>query len=377
MPTWADGVADVTDPGSSKQAAGWLESEAPAVDHINWLHNVRGEWLDYIWQSALPAVIATSLVDKNTSPFGTDIFNTTIVWEPTQGKFYASIIEDTTSDWVAYQSTDGITWSSGTDVNTSATQQTITPAPIAYCPDNDRIGAASEDGFHLSSTDATSGFSTTPTGTLGFTGGASGLVWDDTNNLWIACGTLTATDGYIKTAAAAGVTWTQRDTEASAVPVSMAHDRAGQTVVTYGGTDLIHYSANGTTWTRQTTGMSKVFSRVWWCAFASVFVAFEGTSDTMYWSADGDVWALCPFGAVDEIIVCEDFLLFVDTASEALHYVGSVDAIKGDAPFINSGADMSSDDMSPRGVVNIWTGSGAAFSYYNVNDTLVNCTFSG
>jgi hypothetical protein len=198
------------------------------------------------------------------------------------------------------------------------------------------------------------------------------LVWDDTNNLWIACGTLTGTDGYIKTAAAAGVTWTQRDTEASAVPLSIAHDRAGQTVVVYGGTDLIQYSSNGTTWTRQTTGMSKVFTDAWWCPFASVFVA---ATDALYWSADGDVWALCPFGAVDEVIVCEDFLLFIDGTSKELHYVGSVDAIKGDAPYISVGADMSSDDLNPFNGLRTWTGSGTAFSYYNVNETLVNCTF--
>jgi hypothetical protein len=372
FPTWAtDGGADVTDPGSSKQATGWVEGEAPAADHTNWLHNARGEWLDFIWRSTLPTVIGTNLVDKNTSPFGTDVFNITLVWEPTQDKFYASVVETASTDWIAYESTDGITWSGGTTVDVSYLG-TPAPAEIAYCPDNSKIGAVTDAGFHLSSSNSVSGFSTTPTGTTGFTSGATGLVWDDTNNLWIACGTLTGTDGYIKTAAAAGVTWTQRDTEASAVPLSIAHDRAGQTVVVYGGTDLIQYSSNGTTWTRQTTGMSKVFTDAWWCPFASVFVA---ATDALYWSADGDVWALCPFGAVDEVIVCEDFLLFIDGTSKELHYVGSVDAIKGDAPYISVGADMSSDDLNPFNGLRTWTGSGTAFSYYNVNETLVNCTF--
>jgi len=62
-PTWAtDGGADVTDPGSSKQATGWVEGEAPAADHTNWLHRTRGEWLE--WASSLSRPLPNRLQDS-------------------------------------------------------------------------------------------------------------------------------------------------------------------------------------------------------------------------------------------------------------------------------------------------------------------------
>jgi len=377
IPTWADGAADVTDPGSSKQATGWIEGEAPAADHTNWLHNARGEWLEFIWRSSLPSIVALNLVDKNTSPFGSDILSVRILWEPTQEKFYATIQEGSTSDKIAYESTDGIAWGSGTTVNADDTASGA--VGIAYCPDNARIGTASENGFHLSSSNAVSGFSQTPTGTFSNINAAADVVWDDTNNLWIVSGAFT-TAGYIETAAAAGTSWTTRHTEGSAIIGRLAHDRAGQTVAIIVGTDNMHYSSNATTWTQQTTGMSKSFTRVEWCPFASLFVAYNSTSDTLYWSTDGDVWALCPFGAlIDHTgapywIVCEDFMLFADAANEELHYADSADAIKGDAPYINMGAIVSANDLSiPQN--SAYSGSDTAFSYYNADDTLVNCTF--
>lgn len=320
------------------------------------------------------SIIGEKLEDLNTSPMGTTIYSMTIVWEPTQEKFYVSLVT-TGNNWICYESTDAIAWSGAKTIN-SADGSTVQPAQIAYCPDNAKIGCASESGFHLSTGTGTSGFSATPTGTFSnISNGCSGLVWDDTNNLWIASGTGSGTNGHVETAAAAGVTWTQRDTEPASIATSIAHDRAGTTVVVYNGTDLIHYSTNGTTWTRQTTGMSKAFFQVWWCEFASVFVAYETTSDTLYWSADGDVWALCPFGTVEQVIVTENFLLFADATSEELHYAGSAAALKGDAPFINMGFAVSSGDLSPDSTMRRWQGSGTAFSYYNDNETLVNCTF--
>lgn len=325
----------------------------------------------------LHPLIAANLVNTNTSPFGTDVFGARIVWEPTQEKFYASISENTSQDWLAYESTDGVTWSGGTAINLSD-DFSAGPAQIAYCQANAKIGAFSESGFHLSSSGSTAGFSTTPTGTASnLAAGTTGLVWDNTNGLWIACGTLSGTNGYIYTSPAAGTTWTQRDTEATSTAVSMANDRAGQTVVVYSGTDLMHYSSNGTTWTPQSTGMSKTFTRVWWCQFASVFVAWNSTSNTMYWSADGADWVLCPFPAHDNVIVCEDFLLFIDQANNEMYYAGSVGAIKGDAPFINLGFEAVSNELSPTGNMRGWQGSGFAFSYISNTSAeyLVSCTF--
>jgi len=63
-PTWADdGGADVTDPGTSKQATGWVEGEAPAADHTNWLLNAQGEWLDYLVSLAPIRVVGMLAAD--------------------------------------------------------------------------------------------------------------------------------------------------------------------------------------------------------------------------------------------------------------------------------------------------------------------------
>jgi len=371
IPTWADGAADVTDPGSSKQATGWVEGEAPAADHTNWLHNARGEWLNFIWKSSLPTIIASNLVDKNTQPFGTDLQETIINWEPTQEKFYATCLELTSDDLITYESTDGISWSGGTVVNLNDTSPRW--CRVAYCPDNAKIGIGSEAGFHLSSTNSVSGFSQTPTGTFASITAASGLVWDNTNNLWIACGEDSG-DGYIETAASAGASWTQRDTEASSGIQSIVHDRNGTTVAVYEGVDLIHHSSNGTTWIQQTTGISKTFRRAWWAPFASVFVAHEPAGNTMYWSTDGDVWALCPFGTVDSVIMCENCMLFIDLSWD-MHFVGSLEAIKGEAPYVSMGINVSSDNLEPNAIHREYTGSGLGFSYVSEDDTLVNCTF--
>jgi hypothetical protein len=105
LPTWAtDGGADVTDPGASKQDDGWIESEAPAADHTNWLLNNIGQWLS--WFDQIKPVLAhlapddwydstAQVSDPNGISFADD-GSRFYVTEPTSTKIY----EYTTStDW--------------------------------------------------------------------------------------------------------------------------------------------------------------------------------------------------------------------------------------------------------------------------------------
>lgn len=48
LPTWATDLVNNADPGTVKQALGWVFREKPASTHFNWWQNLVGQWIEYI-----------------------------------------------------------------------------------------------------------------------------------------------------------------------------------------------------------------------------------------------------------------------------------------------------------------------------------------
>jgi hypothetical protein len=60
-PTWADGVGAVlSNPGATKQAAGWASPEKPSDGNMNWILNVHGRWINYLAVAATDSATLTS-----------------------------------------------------------------------------------------------------------------------------------------------------------------------------------------------------------------------------------------------------------------------------------------------------------------------------
>lgn len=184
---------------------------------------------------------------------------------------------------VGYDSADGLSWS---------TQKAIDPGTTLgdmsqYASDGTYV-AVGVDGTFYRSTDLTMANMVAFGSFTSITGGCTGLVYDDTHSLWLACGD-NGTNGYIESSPD-GTTWTVRETMTGILPKSMAHNYAqGYTAVTCGASSTnIYYSTSGTTFsiyntTVPTTGLVQIY----WCQGVGQFGAFMGIeANTNVWHAD-------------------------------------------------------------------------------------------
>jgi len=238
LPTWAtDGGADVTDPGTSKQATGWIEGEAPAADHTNWLANGVGAHLDLLQNTLAPLIAYSNINWTTTEPWSTTTpIRTKANYLSTFDRHYV-VQKHNTDDITAWDSADGITWSSAKliDAASAATTQFVTDGTNLFIGVDDQVYRSTTSLV----TDLTS-FDFPP-------GVPLEMVYDDTNSLFIIC----CDNGNIYSSPDAD-TWTSRVTTANSWRW-MDHDPStGTTVAQETTTDDFHFTTNGTTWTTRT-----------------------------------------------------------------------------------------------------------------------------
>lgn len=136
-PTWAtDGGAEVTDPGDSKQATGFITAEAPAAGHHNWLLNNHGAWLNFLRESMAATIFRASAVWTPTIAGDGGGFTYSLNYLPDFGRYYVNIDKGGNSD--AYDSVDGETWSAQKDISDNGTaigtaQFFEKPGDAVYC----------------------------------------------------------------------------------------------------------------------------------------------------------------------------------------------------------------------------------------------------
>lgn len=90
IPVWAS-TGSKTDPGASKEAAGWNVSEKPPAEWINWVDNAIGQWLEYFetYTDELAKPIAAGWVITGDTAPG-------VQWETGIGVTYGTTGDDVT-----------------------------------------------------------------------------------------------------------------------------------------------------------------------------------------------------------------------------------------------------------------------------------------
>lgn len=277
-PTWADGGSGVvTDPGTSKQALGFANAEAPAAGHHNWVLQGHGEWIEHMREAMMAQLVRASLLFTGETQSVGIGFGSNMYYLPGEDKWY--VFTDNSGDVDLHESADGITWGSATNYIWSCNN-----VPSNFIETGGSVYTAAGDVGIASSAGAASAF-TPETNTFANLTLVHRVMYDATNAVWIAMGSATGA-GDIETSTAMGGTWTQRKTVAAAPMVGVANNGAGITVAIDDANSSFYYSSNGTTWTTDASP-TWVPDHVVWNEQMQLFVFFAYGQDDFAVTTDG------------------------------------------------------------------------------------------
>ena len=331
----ADGVSLLERTASPQTAAAtkahiWVKNEAPDELFVTdddgrnqnvswWMNNLASHMAHYgIWLN----------LEQTASPFADTISgDLSIEYNDNADKFYCTYV-DAANDVNAYDSDDGITWSAKKEVDPSTTIGDVSqPAS-----DGTHFAIGADNTFYRS-TDLTVA-NTVSYGTFAnITGGCTGLIYDDTLSLWVACGD-NGTTGYIETSPT-GSTWTLRRTlVATHLPKAMDWDPVGgRAVVVCGSTTLnTYWSDNKTTWTRDTTNNPTIgLTNIWWSKQHDCFLAADGNSNMWFsTNSSGGTWFVVSGIDAAHVWRSDDFMCFTaGGATATIYQLGAKNVITG------------------------------------------------
>ncbi len=280
FPTWGtDGGAEITDPGASKRATGFLTAEAPAAGHMNHQLNRIGGWLTYLRDQVGARIAFASIDRKGTTPWNTTSTNLFINYLPGIDRWYCAI-EGTDGD--VWDSADGETWSATKQLD--ATTTTLTQFV--------ELAGDVHVGVDVQIYKTTTGLVTnmaSVSATFANITALTGLLWDETNSLWLACGTAGA-NGHIEAVAAPGWAFTNMETFTSNFRNIAINQTTGKSVAIT-STDTVYTSSNGTTWTANTTP-AIAFNGLHFNVALGLFAAIDANNQ-LHLSVDGTgAWAI-------------------------------------------------------------------------------------
>ena len=301
----------------------WVKNEDPSELFITddagrnqnvswWMNNLSSHMAHYgIWLNLQQTAVPFS---------GTIAGDLSIEYNDNADKFYCTYFESAGSDGYAYDSDNGINWSSLKIFDTGTSVGDMSQA----ASDGTHFGIACDQTFYRS-TDLTVA-NTVAYGTFSTIGNeATGLIYDHTNSLWVVCGN-TGTQGYIETSPT-GVTgtWTLRKTLATGhMAKAMDWDPvSGRAVVVCGSTSLnTYYSTNKTSWTQDTTGNPSIgCSNIWFSKQHDCFFAGD-SSQNMHMTRDnnGGTWFTISGMDASHVWRSDDFMCFTGGGSVATIY---------------------------------------------------------
>ena len=258
----------------------WAKNEAPNelffTDDTGVDQNIS--W----WMKNLASITGGFSVCNNaeqkTSPFATLISGyLSCEYNELADKFYCTYVTSGEPGACnAYDSDDGITWSSLKTVDASATYAACSqPAS-----DGTYFGIGCDNTFYRSTNLLVT--NTVSYGTFANIVKCTGLVYSTNDNLWIACGTNGTTTGYIESSPN-GLTWTLRRTlTATQLPFCIDHDPVGGYYIVGCGTttNLTYFSTNGTTWTQDVSNLpTNGLVNVWWYRKGNIFLGTDSVGN--------------------------------------------------------------------------------------------------
>lgn len=333
----ADGIellerADHPNTPTSTKGQLWLKNEAPNelffTDDTGVDQNIS--W----WMKNLASITGGFSVCNNaeqqSSPFAATISGwLSVEYNELADKFYCTYVTSgEPGDCNAYDSDDGITWSSLETVDASATY-----AACSQPASDGTYFAVGCDNTFYRSTDLTVA-NTVAYGTFANIVKCTGLVYSTNDNLWIACGTNGSTTGYIESSSN-GLTWTLRRTlVATHTPFCIDHDPVGGYYIVGCGTSVndTYYSTNGTSWTQDTSNNpTNGLTNVMWYRKNNCFLGTDSTGN-LYASTDntGTAWFDTGLTGGYIMMVDDDFCLIGNASGDSSFYgLGATNQVVG------------------------------------------------
>jgi hypothetical protein len=216
---------------------------------------------------------------------------------PALDRYYAVQMHNT-DDVSVWDSADGITWSAAELVDATATYMTrcVTDGTYLYlCVDAVIYRSTTGLAADLTTFDTINDV-------------PLGLIYDDTNNLFIVA----LGDDTIETSPD-GATWTSRATESNAL-TGIAHNTAtGRTLVYEDVAFDIHYSDNGTTW--NTYALAEELDYIFYSEALGNFGAVKASDREVILSTNGAAWLSTGVFA-DGLIECPEFVMVWDATAD-------------------------------------------------------------
>lgn len=348
----ADGVSFAERAASPQTATAtkahiWVKNEAP--DELFFTDDAdRNQNISWWVKNLATSMGHINLVlngEVKTSPFAETVSgDLSIEYNDLADKFYCTYV-DGANDVNAYDSDDGITWSAKKEVDPSTTIGDVSqPAS-----DGTHFAIGADTTFYRS-TDLTVA-NTVAFGTFAnITGGCTGLIYDDTNSLWVACGD-NGTTGYIETSPT-GATWTLRRTLAAThLPKAMDWDPvSGRAIVVCGSTTTnTYYSTNKTSWTQDTTGNpTNGMTNVWWSKEHDCFFGVD-SSGNLYASINNAGGTWFDTGLTGQHVYrCDDFFCTTAGGATGVTYrVGVTNKLSGQDSIARAFTGYITDPWQP------------------------------
>lgn len=390
-PGWAtDGAAIVTDPGTSKQDTGFVTGEAPAADHVNWLLNQQGAWLETLAASNAGMIAAKRMRQTDSDPFndgGGTLWQSYTVYDDLGDHWYHSYIEGTGGDYYAYDSADGQTWTAGKLVDTVVGAS----RSCARVVTNGTLCATAADATFYLSTDLTAA-NLASKGTFNSITLVRDVGYSTQSSKWLATG-WNSTNGYIESSTD-GITWAvEYSGGASWYGESMEIARTGvltsssgeRIICTNSNDDDISYSDDGgLTWTPDTATTSAEYLRaVQWCPSFNRWIGIrdDGASDFfLYVSTTTGGLAYTTDAVPMSAIAVTDTAVFVfPDGAATMQEVTFADGVGiSYGPVITLGSDMRpllADEGGSGSVRTLIRGNRGSFGYPRIDGDYVFTDF--
>lgn len=339
IPTWGtDGGAELTDPGDSKRATGFITGEAPAAGHMNHQLKQIGEWVEAQRKLLAPQMFIKNMTITNDTAFasiGGGVNHCHIRYVDGLSKYIATA--RTSGTVYAYQSTDGITWSDETAIGS------FTSVSKMASDGTDMVWFHYEKGLYTSSTGSVTGI--TSRGTVG--GNLRDdidVVYDPINDYYVAAGDteVWTLNNAVDDVHTPGDWVTQAAAFTGSSDGMACSTVTGKVVVVMNGAAGGAYSDDGgQTWTESG---SYNYSCPIYSPSAQCFFAYDTANSGLMFAPDKAgslVWTELQSAAgagidADRVLVFEDFLIAVEnTNPHTLWCSNSVYNYDGGNPQLN------------------------------------------
>lgn len=378
---WAEG-GTANDPGTTQQADGYVQTDVPAYDALNWMLREQGRYLKAIVTGAAGQVFHANQRVVSDSPFDTDVAEMKLTYDPQAKWWYCAVSQAIGNDAIVYDSETGEagTWSAGNTIDAAlAVDENLTEVVS-----NGTICCVGADGNAFVSSDNT-------VANLGSANAFASIVYvramaySPADALFVAVG-VNGTTGHVETSPD-GVTWTNRVTDAGFTCSGVAITSDGYGCVVADDTTATYYmnSGDSTTWYLDGSNLPSTASHaVHFCeALTSAAPTYPGTffansATSQHFSSHGYpiTWGASGFNYLHSIITPEFMYLQNNSSGAALEITYSYGGTS--AAFMISHVELPtrvSDSFKPSlsGATGtaIWRGGGGKAMYINVNDELV------